>query len=318
MSNGAHALATLEQLNVMAASMASSGLFGVKTKEQALALMLVAQAQGVPAATACVDFDIIQGKPAMTARAMLARFQQAGGTINWLEYGDKACEAEFTHPQCPKPVKVRWTMEDAARAGLNSKDNWKKYPRQMLSSRVMSEGVDRCYPAASGGFYPPEVVQDFEPRKEKDVTPDAPQLPGPITPLSGALEALTAKQQEVVMATATQIRAAMADDRPMDAYGLYEASGFDAEEKKGLWTLLPSDVRSTLKRLHEAESAQQEGTISAPMKKRLEALVKEYGLDREAVKAFCKAEYGKEHFTELTAAEYSDLEARLKEMKAAA
>lgn len=313
-----------EQLTHMARTMAESNLFGVKSPQQALALMLVAQAQGIPAAQACVDFDLIQGKPAMTARAMLARFQEKGGIIKWLEYSDTACEAEFVHPSCPNPVKVRWTMADAKRAGLDTKDTWKKYPRQMLSSRVMSEGVDRCYPSASGGFYPPEVVQDFEPRKdaprqERDVTPDLPQLPSaPITPTTGALEALTAVRQEVIMATAAQIKGAMAEDRADDAYSLYSASGFDAEEKKALWSCLPSDIRSALKRMHAAEEAQTQGTITEPQKKRLEAMVKEYGLKRDAVKDFCHKSYGKEHFSDLTPAEYSDLEACLQDMRDAA
>lgn len=307
-----------EQLSQMAQAMAGSGLFGVKTPQQALALMLVAQAQGIPAATACVDFDVIQGKPSMTARAMLARFQQAGGTIKWLEYSDAACEAEFSHERCPTPVKIRWTIADATRAGLAGKDNWKKFPRQMLSSRVMSEGVDRCYPAASGGFYPPEVVQDFE-RKEQDVTPDRLQLPNaPINATTGSLEGLTGVRQEVVMATAAAVKKAMSEDRALDGLGLCETSGFDSEEKKALWSLLPSEVRSALTRLANAERSAADGTISEPQKKRLEAIIKEYKLDREAVKTFCKSEYAKEHFSDLSPAEYTDLEERLKAMKEAA
>lgn len=310
-----------EQLADMAAAMAGSNLFGVKTPQQALALMLVAQAQGIPAATACVDFDIIQGKPSMTARAMLARFQQAGGVIKWLEYSDAACEAEFTHPQCPNPVKVRWAMADAKRAGLDSKDTWKKYPRQMLSSRVMSEGVDRCYPAASGGFYPPEVVQDFEPRKdaprgERDITPGQPLLPSaPINPTTGALDALNAARQSVVMETAAAIKTAFSESRADDAYGLYSASGFDNEEKIALWSLLPSDIRSALKRMKAAEDSQAAGTITDSDKRRLEKQIKDAGLDRENIKLFCKAQYNKEHFAELTPSELTDLEAALEQMK---
>lgn len=149
--------------------------------------------------------------------------------------------------------------------------------------------------------------------------PEVTGLPsGPITPTTGALEMLTAAQQEVVMATAAQVRAAYAEDRLMDAYGLIEGSGLDSDEKRGLWSLLPdSKLRSAMKRLHDAETAQSNGTISAPQKKRLEAMIKEYGLDREHVKAYCKAEYEKEHFTDLTPAEYHDLEATLAEMRKA-
>lgn len=140
----------------------------------------------------------------------------------------------------------------------------------------------------------------------------------PITPTTGALEALTAARQEVVMATAAGVRACMAEDRAMDAYSLCETSGFDNDEKIALWSLLDSKTRSALKRMAEAERSADNGTITAPQKKRLEALIKEHGLDREAVKTFCKAEYSKEHFQELTPAESYDLEQRLKDMKEAA
>jgi hypothetical protein len=69
----------------------------------------------------------------------------------------------FSHPSAPNSLTIRWTIDDAKRAGLHGKDNWKNYPRQMLSARVISEGVDKCYPAAGGLLYTPEEVMDFEP-----------------------------------------------------------------------------------------------------------------------------------------------------------
>ena len=67
---------------------AKSGLFGVKTPEQAIALMLVAQAEGRNPFEAARDYHIIQGRPALKADAILARFQQAGGTVRWMELSD--------------------------------------------------------------------------------------------------------------------------------------------------------------------------------------------------------------------------------------
>ncbi|MEW6097488.1 MAG: hypothetical protein AB1567_13365, partial [bacterium] len=43
------------------------------------------------------------------------------------------------------------------------KDNWKHYPRQMLRSRVISEGVRTVLPGCNVGFYTVEEVQDFAP-----------------------------------------------------------------------------------------------------------------------------------------------------------
>jgi hypothetical protein len=47
-------------------------------------------------------------------------------------------------------------------AGLASKDVWRQYPRQMLRSRVISEGVKTVYPGVAVGVYTPEEVQDFD------------------------------------------------------------------------------------------------------------------------------------------------------------
>jgi hypothetical protein len=152
----------------MALAIAKSGLFGMKTPDQALALMAVAQAEGMHPALACMQFDIIQGRPARKAEAIQARFQQAGGTVEWKEYTDTVCTAVFSHPQGGS-VPVTWTIEMAEKIGLASKENWRKYPRAMLRARVISEGVRTVYPGANLGFYTPEEVQDFDDRSVKEV-----------------------------------------------------------------------------------------------------------------------------------------------------
>lgn len=162
-------LISYQDIEKMAAAVAKSKLFGVQSPEQAVALMLLAQAEGLHPMVAARDFDIIQGRPAMKSRAMLARFQQSGGKIEWIERSDEAAEAEFSHPQSPTPVRVRWDMKRAAAAGLAGKDNWKKFTRQMLSARTVSEGVTACFPAATNGLYTPEEARDFEPVKIKDM-----------------------------------------------------------------------------------------------------------------------------------------------------
>jgi len=67
----------------MANAITASKLFGVKTQNEAIALMLIAQAEGMHPATAARDYHVIQNRPALKADAMLARFQQAGGSVEW-------------------------------------------------------------------------------------------------------------------------------------------------------------------------------------------------------------------------------------------
>lgn len=158
------ALVPLQDMERMAQAIAASNLFGMKTKDQALALMIVAQSENRHPGSIAAEYHIIQGRPSLRADAMLARFQQAGGSIQWLNYTDDKVSAEFSHPQGGKVV-IEWTMDMARKAGLIGKDNWKNYPRQMLRARVVSEGVRTCYPAVCVGVYTPEEVQDFEPAK---------------------------------------------------------------------------------------------------------------------------------------------------------
>lgn len=150
----------------MAVAVAKSGLFGVSTPDQALALMLVAQSEGRHPASCAKEYHIIKGRPALKADAMLARFQQAGGKVEWAERTNDKVSATFTHEQGGS-LNVTWTLEDAKRAGLANGDNWKKYPRQMLSARVISEGVRAVYPSIVSGLYTPEEVQDFAPEPQK-------------------------------------------------------------------------------------------------------------------------------------------------------
>jgi hypothetical protein len=157
------ALVPLSDMQQMAKIGVESNFFGIKKPTEAMALMLIAQAEGKHPATVFSQYHVIQGRPALKADAMLARFQQAGGSVQWTERTDKACAATFAHPQGGK-CDIRWTLDDAKRAGLLSgKSNWNQYPRQMLSARVVSEGVRAVFPGVLGGFYTPEEVGQFEP-----------------------------------------------------------------------------------------------------------------------------------------------------------
>ena len=146
----------------MANAIAKSNLFGLKSADQVLALMAVAQAEGRHPGSVARDYHIIQGRPALRADAMLARFQQAGGTVHWLKYADDEVKAEFSHPQGGS-LTLSWTLKQAREIGLAGKDNWKNYPRAMLRARVISEGIRTVYPGVLTGEYTPEEVMDFSP-----------------------------------------------------------------------------------------------------------------------------------------------------------
>ena len=161
MTTGTH-LATVSVADVerMALAVAKSGLFGVRTPEQAMSLMLIAQAEGLHPALAARDYHIINGKPSLKTDALLARFQANGGRVEWLEYTDAAVAARISHQQGGS-VEIRWTMAMAQRAGLTRNQTWSSYPRQMLRARVISEGVRTVFPGVAVGVYTAEEVADM-------------------------------------------------------------------------------------------------------------------------------------------------------------
>lgn len=155
-SQSNYAMSDMER---MARAFAASKLFGVQNVDQALALCLVAQAEGRHPASAAQDYHIISGRPAKKADAMLRDFLSAGGKVEWHTLDDTQADATFSHPSGGS-ARIDWTLKRAQAAGINN-PMWKKYPRQMLRSRTVSEGVRTVCPGATSGMYVPEEVQDI-------------------------------------------------------------------------------------------------------------------------------------------------------------
>jgi hypothetical protein len=167
-------LVPIGDIQTMAEVAAKSKMFGFKNTEEAMAIMLLCQAENLHPAIAMRDFHVIQGRPALKADAMLARFQQAGGAVKWEVYTDEQVTGVFSHP-AGGSLEVTWTLAKAKLIGIANKDNWKNYSRAMLRARCVSEGIRSVYPGCVVGVYTPEEVQDFTP--SRDITPPVPQTP---------------------------------------------------------------------------------------------------------------------------------------------
>lgn len=171
---------TVSDMERLAIAIAKSKLFGMATAEQALALMAIAQAEGLHPAIAARDYHIVNGRPTLKADAMLARFQAAGGKVEWHSYTDECCDATISHPQ-GGTIRVMWDMERVKKAEIANFAMYKKYPRNMLRARVVSEGIRTVYPGVVVGTYTPEEAQEFEQPKSAmaqwaDTPPSKPVL----------------------------------------------------------------------------------------------------------------------------------------------
>lgn len=150
---------------------AAAKIFGNMNESQIATLMLMAQAEGKHPMQAMQEYDIIQNRPALKSSAVLGRFINAGGKIEWLESSDtKAkCKATFNESF----IEIDWDIERAKKAGVYGKGGaWLTYPRAMLRARAQVEAVRAIAPQVLSGLYCAEEVEFFDaPQTTKNKEP---------------------------------------------------------------------------------------------------------------------------------------------------
>lgn len=250
----ANEIITIPEIKEIAQSFSQSGFFGYKNPHEAFTLMVLAQANGLHPAKAAERYHIIQGRPAMKADAMLAAFQEAGGSVKWIKRTDTECKLWLSHPNGGE-LEVAWNMERAKNAGLAGKDNWKKFPAQMLSARCVSEGVRALFPACLCGMYTPEEVQDFDrpaaplppkaepeqPKKTKKA--EAPVVDAEIVEQPQQTEDDPKKKAEFVKAMA-QLAATHNElyQSIMTSYGYGTAADVEPEKRREVFKAIQSEI----------------------------------------------------------------------------
>jgi hypothetical protein len=152
---------SLSDIREVAKIAAQSRLFGTDDVSKTTILMLRAHADGVNPIYAPTRYHIIKDKVSMAAEAMLAEFQNSGGKIEWEEHSAERCAGTFSHPR-GNTVTASFSLDDAKKAGLLGKDNWKGHTEDMLHARAVSRGVRWSYPQATQGLYTPEEIEDMQ------------------------------------------------------------------------------------------------------------------------------------------------------------
>lgn len=126
--------------------------------------IMAGQELGLYSMASLRSFNIISGKPVMTADAMVAvvlgsgkaeYFRRVEATDNQVTYATK----RRGEPE----QRCTWTMQMAKDAALHQKDNWRLYKRQMLASRAKSELARDVYPDVLAGCFTPDEIADRAP-----------------------------------------------------------------------------------------------------------------------------------------------------------
>jgi len=128
--------------------------------EHVAAAILLGREMHLGPMAALRGIDVIEGRPSLTAQMLGARIYAAGHRIEWGEVTDKKCSVRVTRGDGLGSAEVTWTMADAERAGLAGKANWKKYPRQMLRARALTEAASMACPDVALGLDAAETAVD--------------------------------------------------------------------------------------------------------------------------------------------------------------
>jgi hypothetical protein len=214
----------------------ASGMFpDIQSEAAACAKIIIGRGLGLTDFDAMTGLHIIKGKAVLAANLMAAAIKRAGKYDYRAVVNDTMCEITFFQRNDARAWDeigvTTFSMDDARRAQLGG-DNWRKYPRNMLFARCISNGYKAFCPDALGAA--PVYV---EAHGEMEITDDSSPAPGP--QVVAVLPAPTMPQDAPAAQDAPKpVRKAKA--APKASTPTQEAKATDAypEEYEGAFTIM--------------------------------------------------------------------------------
>lgn len=110
------------------------------------------------------SIDVIDGRPAVNAEMARALALSHGHELVVVESTTTRCVVRGRRVNSSEFATVTWTMDDAKRAGLDGRQNWRKHPRRMLQARATAELCHLLFADAIGGmpFTLEEIADDSD------------------------------------------------------------------------------------------------------------------------------------------------------------
>ena len=95
------------------------------------------------------------GKVTMSAQLMNMMIVKAGHEVEFIHLDDHYCELKLIRKDRTNnnTLQNKFTIEMAGKAGLLSKDAWKKNPKDMLFARCLSQAARKLMPDVLGTIY---------------------------------------------------------------------------------------------------------------------------------------------------------------------
>jgi len=125
----------------------------VNTPAKAMVIMMKGYSLNIEPMTALDGIFVINGRPFVGAKLVKGLLEATGQCQRFDIFGDnKQCTVTIQRKGRAEPNVFHFTWEDATKAQLVGKDNWQKYPAQMLRWRAVKQAVDTEFPELSFGL----------------------------------------------------------------------------------------------------------------------------------------------------------------------
>lgn len=153
-----------------------------KKPEAVFAVVQQGRELNLGAFTALNNIDSIQGKPTLSSNMQRALARRNGTYWKVIKDAETVPEQKDENGNIIKKADIVTTIRfftkaeeldgriieqdisyywsDASRAGWTTKDNWKKYPKNMLLARCFSRGIMIVDPESQMGFYETTEIAD--------------------------------------------------------------------------------------------------------------------------------------------------------------
>lgn len=139
---------------------------GVDTSAKAAAIMLKGRELGIPPMEAIANISIVNGKPTIQAKLMMALVKRAYGRDAIFVAETTETYAKVGYQRNNTTAYYTFTIQMAEKAGLLKPDKWGndsmyvKYPEPMLRARCISAVCVMEFPDVTGGLYVPGELGD--------------------------------------------------------------------------------------------------------------------------------------------------------------
>ena len=151
---------TLDDTMTLGKVLAQSGYFAdSREAAQAVVKILAGQELGFGPIASMTGVNIIKGKVTLSANLIASAIKRSGRyNYRVVTMTDEACRVDF-YEAGERIGTSEFTMQNAKDAGLATGDNWRKFPRNMLFARAISNGAKWYCPDLSGGpIYTPDEL----------------------------------------------------------------------------------------------------------------------------------------------------------------